>query len=191
MTLNTAIFLDGAHGRTVAREVYDFFNTLLGPRQDGRPTAMHDEQMPWVSDGVRSFGNQLGQGLPAILEVSFRDNAPLATAEQATEHTEDCEWDIKEGISCAWNHPVACGILTTLDTAYGYSDAYGGCSVLHARYIVDFYNNFVLPRGLSMRWKNEYSGKINEGINGIEEFLDGGDEAYEWFTDVMKKIEGI
>jgi hypothetical protein len=190
MTLNTAIYLDGAHGREVAREVYDFFNNLLGPRPGGEPTQMSKEAMPWSGPGVLNFGNELGQGLPAILDVEFREDAPVASTEQAAEHTEDCEWDVKQGSSCDWNHPVVCGILISLDTAYGYTDSYGGCSVLHARYIVDFYTNFVLPRGLSLRWKNEYSGEINEGIDGIEEFLDGGDEAAEWFTGIITKIVG-
>ena len=185
MTLNTVIYLDDVYGRHVAEEVYEFFNVLLGPRPDGLPTERHPEKMAWSEEGVFSLGNRLGQGLPAILEVQFREGAPLATVEQAAAHNEDCEWDQKEGNDCSWNHPVATGIKISLDTTYGYSDEYGSCTMLHARYLVAFYEQVVKPRGLKMRWVNEFNGEINEGLNGLEEFFGDGDKADDWFKGIL------
>lgn len=70
------------------------------------------------------------------------------------------------------------------DTAYGYRSELGGCTELHAMYILDL-GQWCDERGLRWAWVNEYTGKMHHGRNGVSEFLQSGDDAMSWFTNVV------
>lgn len=155
MTLCTNILLRTEHSQ---REVYDRMNQLLGA--------------PEKPVGWEKMSNAPGQGFAAWL-ITAGPSSP-------GEHDDDCEPE------CAYWRCVHPGwdVLVNLDTGYAYRDSYGGCSILHARLIVDLYH-WIVATGGSLTWINEFSGVMNEGLSGIEEFLGNGDEAQEWFSSLV------
>jgi hypothetical protein len=170
MTLSTDIYLTGP---VDAHEVHDFCNKLMGVT-DPKFT---DGPYEYTSYGYWEVANELGQGFPAILSVSYRPDGELATEDVWIEEEDDYRYlDVK-----------ACTVKINFDTGYFYSDEFGGCSDLHARYIA-MLNLWAEERGAMLEWRNEYSGEFFHGNDGLESFSQNGKEASAWAVGAMGAI---
>ncbi len=180
MTLSTNLYV---LGEVDVRELFHFGQRLL-TTYDDRPIPMSPNQQKWrddegyQSDGSRCIRNELGQGLPAILDVTYRAAGPLATDEQSRACTSECE-----PADDYHYHPRACWADLDLDTAYGYRDSRGwGCGDLHAVLVAEL-GKWLDERGVRWEWKNEFTGEVHGGDDRYERLIDlvsGGFEASAW-----------
>jgi hypothetical protein len=187
MTLSTDIYvLD----QVDVPELFRFCQGLLAQFDDRSTPQQPDQQKSrdregWREDGARCMSNEIGQGLPAILDIHYRPNAALATAEQAAQCTSDCD-DPEEGEDRYHHHPHACWVNIDFDTTYGYRDSAGrGCGDLHAA-LVALVGKWCDERGARWEWRNEYTGDIHGGETRYERLLDlmkQGSEAAAWFRN--------
>lgn len=188
MTLSTNIYvLDEAS----PHELFRHCQTLL--------TKYDEERRPWnqqkCSDlpsrvfrggefitepgGPWRIGNDLGQGLPAILDIDYQPGGPLRTPEQAAEHDsycgEDCDGEY---------HGRACWMDIDFDTSYGYHDSEGrGCGDLHALLVAQV-GEYLDARGVRWEWHNEFTGEVHGGDDRYARLVglcSGGFEAAAWF----------
>ena len=177
MTLNTAILI---HSDINPKEVYDFLNNLVGKREDGLPTVVHAGVAQYSNDpNLYEYTNELGQGLLAILEVKYHgDGTPFKGVDYFgyTEEPPVIDPDDPYGSDGEEDSYYASlrtigdfNIAVSLDTGYAYMDEFGGCGALHARFITALYNELLLIRGDSLHWINEFTGDVNENLEGIEE----------------------
>lgn len=193
MTLSTDIYvLD----QVDVSELFRFCQGLL-TKYDDRPTPQQPDQQAWRDreswrdNGARLMSNEIGQGLPAILDLHYRPDAPLATPEQAEQCTDDCD-PPEEGEDRYHHHPHACWANIDFDTAYSYRDTSGrGCGDLHAL-LVSEVGQWLDERGVRWEWHNEYTGDIHGGDDRYERLIDlvsGGFAAEAWFrTTVLPAI---
>lgn len=118
----------------------------------------------------------LGQGLPAITDVTFNaDGTPLATEDVWSDDDPEDRYIIQR----------ACRVELSWDTAYSYRDSINhGCSALHAHALTLLASR--LPDGVTVRWRNEYSGDIYDGVTpeSLRDFCGNGVEADAWFQTV-------
>lgn len=141
----------------------------------------------WGEPGTRTIANRIGQGLPAILEIAYRPEAPLRTAEQAAACSADCD------DPCDGDHyRRACWADIDLDTAYGYRDIRSwGCGDLHAVLVAEI-GNWLDERGVRWEWRNEFTGETHGGEDRYERLIDlasSGFEASAWMrTSVLPAI---
>jgi hypothetical protein len=138
----------------------------------------------WSDEGRWSISNEIGQGLPAILDIEYRPGAMLWTPAQAAECDDDCD----EG--CDKDHYFrACWLNIDFDTAYSYRGPNGiGCGGLHALLVAEV-GNWLDARGLAWEWRNEFTGEVHGGETRYAQLLglaDGGRDAAEWFTGMVK-----
>ena len=71
---------------------------------------------------------------------------------------------------------VACWLEVSLDTAYGYKDALGGCGDLHARFVANL-GKWLDAKGAPWTWMNEFTGEVHAGTDGLDELGASGAEA--------------
>ena len=166
MPLNTIIYvLD----KIDPQEVFQFCNALMDAG-DPASTETYDE---WESDGIVSLDNAPSQGLPAWLMSSYRKKSPLYSKAQ---------YDEDEAGGDSRLLSPACHMEISFDTAYAYRDTFGGCTELHGRYIVSLHD-WLRQRQVRMSWRDPFSGAINDGTAGLENFFNGGDHASSWFNE--------
>ena len=194
MTLDSRVYI---LDEVPVAELFVFAQTLLGEYDEDRRGP--DRQESFVEPGNPwSMANRLGQGLPAILDVSYRPGAPLRTPEQAASHKGDSycnhpdnpEWfDDDEPVCDSTEHQPACWAELSLDTAYGYKDEQGwGCGDLHA-VLISRIGQWCDERSLRWKWKNEFNGEIYEGYDRLIDIASSGFEASAWFrTTVIPAI---
>lgn len=178
MTLNTRIYIQGPED---PESLYSFINPLIGGNSDTH-----------VKRGEGSIYNAPDQGLAGWLEIDFgRDGGPYR-AEGV--HDEYCPvinelerqyLEPGEEPSCVASC-TPCWIKMSIDTAYSYSDAYGGCTILHARLIVSLHEWLQQRNGTPFSWQNEYTGEVHKGLDGLDDFIGSGEKAMEWFTGTVK-----
>lgn len=185
MTLSTNIYvLDPVD----PEELFRFGQSLLAEYDEQHRSA---EAQAWRrgepdANGRTSIYNRLGQGLPAILDVRYRNGGQYVTAEMAG-HDEDCDED------CTGKyHDRECWIDVDLDTAYGYRDERGwGCGDLHA-VLVARIGNWLDERGVRWEWRNEFTGDVHgddDRYARLADLASGGFEAEAWFrTAVLPAI---
>lgn len=194
MTLSTNVYvLDEVD----VRELFQFAQRLL-TTYDDRPIPQSPDQQVWRDEersdiwnepGTRVIRNELGQGLPAILDIAYGPDGPLRTAEQAAQHDEDCnlpgnKYYDPDNPDCDGDHyRRACWADLDLDTAYGYRDSRGwGCGDLHAVLVAEI-GKWLDERGVRWEWKNEFTGEVHGGDDRYErliELVSGGFEASAW-----------
>ena len=162
MTLDTHIY---AHGPVDYREVFVKCNQLIGATEGTR-----------FSDKDGTISNDPGQGLPGWLFVYYRKDAPLRTRDEAVAHDSDCE----PGCDGEY-HDVACYLEVSLDTAYGYSDDLGGCGDLHARFVAAL-GKWLEAKGSPWSWRNEFTGEVHVGADGLDELGTSGADARQWMN---------
>ena len=176
MTLATDIYITGT-GVTM-REVYNKVNDLLG---------IPDTRL--VIEKPGSIRNRIGQGFPAIVDVSAAVDGSLVTPEHEPYCAEEAE---EAGEPCTYHrHIETHHVHVDLDTAYGYRNDRGwDCSRLHASVILNL-AGWLVERDCTVRWTNEYAGTIHDATDqaAFERFIGGGDAAAEWFiNDVLPAI---
>lgn len=181
MTLTTSIYV---HDNVDIDELLHHGRTLLARFDEhGRTPEQHE---PYDDTMGRHHvrGNRLGQSLPAILWAIYDANGPYrAEADTAKQH-DGCEDDCDGS-----DHPPACWVEISLDTAYGYKGPDGmGCGDLHAVLVAE-YGRWLDQRGIAWSWRNEFTGETHTGYHGLIELGPGGASASEWFrTTVVPAI---
>lgn len=163
MTLNTEIFI---HDKVFIRDKIDrmelhcFANSLVGGG------AFRVTKSKIVNDP--------GQGLDAWLMVfANEDGTPVHP--------------VAEEVSPEFNpYPTPAHFArVTFDTGYAWRGALGeDCSCLHASYIVRMHD-WLAEHNITMSWRNEYTGQISSGKEGIESLLGMGGETVEWFNNTL------
>jgi hypothetical protein len=195
MTLDTRFYILDA---VDAHDVFVEGQRLLSLYDvDGRGSdrqVSSDRQDPTWRDGREftelgnpwSIFNQLGRGLPAILDVSYRPGAPLRTPEQAAEH-DDCDAYNEPGDPpCSeTEHRPACWVEISWDTAYGYTGPDGmGCGDLHARFVAAM-AAWCDERSLRWRWRNEFTGEVHDDLGSLIGLVGSGFEASVWLRSTV------
>ncbi|TYK45225.1 hypothetical protein [Actinomadura decatromicini] len=186
MTLDTTVYvLD----RIPHRDVFVKCNQILGATE---ATLSHDEQLRTWRRGVCKpepgnawhIGNDINQGLCALLDVYYRPDMPLRAADNG------CEWYCDPGCGDEHSNP-ACWLEVSFDTTYGYRDEQGrGCGDLHASIVADL-GRWLDERGVRWLWQNEFTGEIHSGYERLIDLCTGGFEATAWFqTTVLPAING-
>lgn len=138
------------------------------------------ERSVWVvtAGGAWSRDNAIGQGLPAWVMSAYRPDGPLRTPKQAAEHDEWCDDDcdpIKD-------HARACWMWVDFDTGYGYRDERGwGCGDLHAALVGEL-GDWLTAKGVRWEWRNEFTGDVHTGRDGLAELGPQGAEAGHWYA---------
>ena len=197
MTLSTNLYvLD----QVDIPKLFRFCQELLAANDDRVPAQLADRQVSvdtetWRGNGARSLRNELGQGLPAILDITYRPDGPLTTEEQSKECTSYCDPADKEldpDEERYHYHPRACFADIDFDTAYGYRDSKGRrCGDLHA-VLVSEVGKWLDERGVRWEWRNEYSGDVHGGEDRYDRLIDlvsSGFEASAWFrTSVLPAV---
>jgi hypothetical protein len=182
MTLSTNVYVLDDVSPT---DVFRFCQDLLA-KYDDRPGGPHpqifDDREGYDQDGSRRLANNIGQGLPAILDISYRVGAPLRAADAA--HDENCHEDCTGAY-----HKRACWLDVDFDTAYGYRDKAGrGCGDLHALLVAEL-GQWLTERGVRWEWRNEFTGEVHSDPASLIELVSGGFEATAWFrTSVLPAI---
>lgn len=194
MTLSTNVYvLDPIDHR----EVFHFCQGMLAKYDEDRRSP---EQQAWTDkqdetwragksfvepDNAWSIANRIGQGLPAILDISYRPNAPLRTPEQAAACYDWCDDD------CTEEHDQqACWLDIDFDTAYGYKHNGMGCGDLHAAFVSEL-GQWLDARGVRWSWRNEHTGEVHGGEDRYERLIDlcsAGFEASAWFEHTVKPV---
>lgn len=191
MTLSTNVYvLD----EVSPHELFRFCQTLLTKwdEPDHRPwnrqkCSDKPTHTVWEMPGTWNICNELGQGLPAILDIKYRPGGPLR-AEQAG-HDEDCSEE------CSGKyHDRACWLDIDFDTAYSARFSGGmGCGDLHAALVAEV-GQWLDARGVRWEWRNEFTGDVHGGDDRYERLIDlasGGFEATAWYaTTALPAILG-
>lgn len=171
MTLSTNVYV---HGKVNPTEIHAICNRLL----EAPPTVKYDDSESWGADKTRrTISNAPMQGLPAWLMVHYRDGAALWP--EGEPHGEWCDEDCTSEY-----HDPPCWLIVNFDTAYSYHDGYGGCGDLHAR-LVDALGKVFEAAGVTWSWRNEFTGEVHVGRDGLDELGTGGREAATWLHDVV------
>jgi len=175
MTLNTVI---GLRGNLNFDEVVDYANKLIGA-ENPRYRAGSSE----YNEGLWEYVNTPGQGFGAWL---FAYRSLEGEEETKGVWVKDVYDEDYDSVTSQEDYNV--NIRLAFDTAYGYKDpVYGGCTEFHA-FIILSLKEYVEERGGTLIWQNEYNGDINEGSEGMEKFLDSGDDAMSWFSGIKDII---
>jgi hypothetical protein len=175
-------------------EVFRFCQGLLTKYDDGRHMPPQSQQVRDEQDASYTAGtpgvwavqpdnpwsrdNQLGQGLPAWLMTAYRPDGPLRAEDPG--HDEDCDED------CTGNyHARVCWMKVDFDTAYGYKDKRGwGCGDLHAALLSEL-GAWLTAQGIRWEWRNEFTGDVHVGPDGLTELGGAGAEAQDWFANTV------
>lgn len=162
MTLNTHIYV---HDRIDHRELFTECGRLIGINEGTK-----------ISDRGGTLMTDPGQGLPGWLMVRY---APGRAVQPKPEgHDGDCEPD------CDYQHEPAHWANVSLDTAYSYSDQFGGCGDMHARFVAAL-GGWLAKRKISWSWRNEFTGEIHQGTDGLSELGHGGEDAAQWMRSTV------
>ena len=173
LTLSTNVYvLDPVD----VRKMFAFCQNLLTKydEQHRPPEAQECHDKP------HNLYNQLGQGLPAILDIHHGNGAPLR-AEDA-DHDEWCDEE------CTGTyHDRACWADINLDTGYAYRDERGwGCGDLHAAMVGEL-GQWLDKLGVRWEWRNEFTGDVwggDERYTRLAELGEGGAQAGDWYRTV-------
>lgn len=189
MTLSTNVYvLDPID----PEEVFRFCQGLLTKYDEDRRTP--DRQVwsddpcqnysdgQWIDDpdGRRRIANKLGQGLPGILDITYRTGGPLRTEEQAAQHDEHCSDDCSD----RW-HDQPCWLDVDFDTAYSAKFEGGmGCGDLHAALVAEL-GHWLTGKGIRWRWRNEFTGEVHDDPAKLIDLVTGGFAATAWYQNTV------
>lgn len=180
MTLSTHVYvLDEID----PRRVFVRCQQLLQKYDDGQhrpPEAQKSSERAGWSGDYRLFANSMDQGLPALLDVSYRPGAALTPEDPGCD--EDCDEDCSRTY-----HARVCWLYIDFDTTYSYRDERGwGCGDLHAAMLGEL-GQWLDAQGVKWEWRNEFSGDVWGGDDRYVRLVDlgkGGAEAGAWFRNV-------
>jgi hypothetical protein len=203
MTLDTRIYVTD---KVDVHELFHHIQGLLTKHDDPAHRAPEDQCSEDAQDNTRrdgnpwTIGNVIDQGLPAWLMVHYRTDGMYRTPEAASEHDEYCNLPGNENFDAdepecngtvGYSHRPACWAEVMLDTPYGYRGPNGeGCGDLHAQLVADI-GRWCDERGLSWKWKNEFTDDIHEGYAPLAGLLSGGFEATSWFRTTVAPALGL
>ncbi len=190
MTLSTNIYVLDP---TDVREAFRFCQGMLTKYDDQRRSPdqqiWSDSELTWGGTGRRSMANRIGQDLPGILDITYREGGPLRTAEQAEQHDEDCDEDCDREY-----HNRACFLDIDFDTAYGAKFEGGmGCGDLHAALVAEL-GQWLDAKGVRWEWRNEFTGDVHGGEDRYVRLIDlcrGGFEATSWYQHSVLPALGV
>ena len=183
MTLDTKIYL---HGQVNIPEFFEFCQRALltfdGEARSLEAVVWYDKDS-YDKDGSRVRANKLGQGLPAILDLTYRPDEPLMTVEQSKQHN---DWCNEDGDCTGEFHEPPNWATVSLDTAYGYKDPHRGwgCGDLHAA-LIRLFGAYLDKHGVQFSWKNEFTSEVHDGYNNLDDLGAQGANAGEWFRNVV------
>lgn len=185
MTLNTSIYI---LDEVDPMEVYNFVNKHL--LKVTNPITLHRPYKDWSKDkgytehpDIMDLDNEVGQGFDAWYMSKYRKSGEPLYPE---DHYED--WSVGEDDEedLHLTNP-ACFMELSFDTAYGYVSKVGGCSQLHTTYIIALHD-WLEAKGVRIKWQNEFTGEIHDGLDGLEEFGTSGEDARKWFKSIMPGV---
>lgn len=186
MTLDTRVFI---LDKISPQDVFWYCRRELLGLKDSQGT-WYDQQ-----NTTGQIGNNLGQGFPAILDVTYGLGVPLYTPEQAAEHEDWCnfpggdDYD-PDAPDCDGTHGSrrACWAMVGFDTSYGYTDTRGyGCGDLHADYVSRL-GLWLDGQGVRWEFRNEFTGEVHGGKDRYAKLIGlsrGGFEATAWFRNTV------
>jgi hypothetical protein len=181
MTLDTSIYiLDEIN----YKQVYAQCGRLIGqhegikftdePAQNWRNGERTDDP-----DGLRWIYNHPGQGLPALLDMKYRQGGPIKSDPEACDRYCDDDCDRTD-------HEPAHWIEVSFDSPYGYRDEQGrGCGDWHACLVTQL-GQWLDERGVRWAWQNEFTGEIHTGYERLIDLCAGGFEATAWYENTVK-----
>jgi hypothetical protein len=182
MTLDTRVYVQG---RIDYREVFVKCNQLIGAHEGikftDEPVAdwKDGERIPGPEDGEWTIWNKPGQGLCALLDISYRRADPLR---EADEHAKYCDGDTDD---CFAPCGVPCWLEVSFDTAYGYKgDGGEGCGDLHARLVAEL-GQWLDGKGIRWQWRNEFTSEVHSGYERLIDLCSSGFEASAWFRTTV------
>jgi len=182
MTLSTNVYI---LDKVDPQEVFDYCNNHLLHAKNPKTSILDPK---WEKDeDVTGLENEPGQGIPAWLITKFRKSGEMLYPKDLTQN----EY-FGEDEESAWGSRLyvpACYMDLDFDTSYSYRSALGDCNALHAFFILSLYN-WLKGKGVRIKWKNEYTGEIFDGLDGLSEFFHAGSEAQEWFRTVLDENLG-
>ncbi|TMS00144.1 hypothetical protein [Nonomuraea basaltis] len=186
MTLTTDVYVldEIAH-----KDVFLKCNQLVGATE---ATRFRDEQLTSWRKGARTpdpgkpwnIGNQVDQGLCALLDIYYRPGGPLRAEDNG------CEWYCDSGCDNGEHENPACWLEVSFDTAYGYRDEQGRrCGDLHASLVADL-GRWLDERGVRWLWYADTLAEVYSGYEPLTRLCTAGAEAADWFrTSVLPAIE--
>jgi hypothetical protein len=176
VTLSTNIYVQGYIEPTT---VFHKCRELIGATD---ATEFVDDREGTRGDGSAILRNIAGQGLCALLWMHYRpDGAALRPDGDAC--SEDCDPDYHRHDPMHW-------IDVDFDTAYSYTDAYGGCGALHARLVFEL-GQWLDDEGVPWCWRNEFTGEVHAGDDRYRRLADlvkGGQSAMRWFKGTVEPV---
>lgn len=184
MTLSTDIYiLDPVD----PMEVFNFVNKYL-LKQDN-PSFKHEPQSRYIKKDhgdwtevedpeIMDLSNEIGQGFDAWFLSKYRKNGPLYAEDQ---------YDDDEDLEKPYLISPACFMSLDFDTAYGFRSEFGGCAQLHSRYIVALHD-WLATKNVRIKWRNEFTGEIFDGLDGLDGFGNDGDAARDWFKSILPGV---
>jgi hypothetical protein len=195
MTLSTDIHIldkiedpEGLHA-WVNRELLKAENPIFTRKDLRKGEPIYENHPDWgtVAQDQHELNNRLGQGLDAIFELTWYDEAiaPIDYFDLDSEDEEHNTYLLGQA------EQIGAPIWGTInfDTAYSYHGDFGmGCTELHAQFIIRLIKEYFEPRGMRVVWENEYAGTYHHGLDadGFNRFLGSGDSAMDWFTNTVK-----
>lgn len=193
MTLDTRIYVNS---KVDVKELFHYGQWLLHAMDDAEDRARRvpgrqrwrDKAMTictvdgWVDDpsGVRMIYNEMGQGLPAALDITYRVGGPVKVS------ADECDRYCSTPCDMGSPHKPAHWCEISLDTAYSYSNpSIGGCTELHVELMRGF-DDWLSGRDVTFSWKNEYTGDVHPWPEGLEQFGKNGASASAWYLDTAR-----
>lgn len=196
MTLNTEIYV---HGEIGALDVFNYLiHQLLEFDKDRRDfsdvhTEAEEDRYGRTEASAATWTMQtvIGQGLPAWTMVHYRPGGAYRTDAEALAHdTEICNvtesefYDDTEPVCDGSRHDPACHLKVEMDTAYGFTGPNGmRCDHLHGVMIARL-GALLDERGVPWSWRNEYTGEVHQGTEGLDGLLRAGEAGNAWFDSV-------
>lgn len=176
MTLNTQVWLKGPIDSEEAFTLaLDAICQAAERPQDAKSAKVFREP--------NQISTRAGQGLPAWLWLDRDPNGGAL-------YTDD-QYDTNDVGSPdrPYLTNFACAVSFSWDTAYSSREGANGdvdCDLLHARALVYVHGH--LPPGVTLKWRNEYTGDVFDGVDGLESLIESGADAQNWFWTVAAPV---
>lgn len=190
MTLNTAIYV---LGEIDPKELWVEANRLIGSHEGIK--FKNEQREGWRhEEPYWEFWNLAFQGLPALLDLKYQPDGPLRTPEFSAKHDDYCnvpgndDYDPDDDLCTVAEHDPACWVEVRYDTSYGYRGAGGeGCGDLHAHLVTQL-GVWLGERGISWRWKNEFTGDVHDRFDGLDKLGAEGGKSSDWYLNTVAPV---